>query len=79
MVRKINEEYFLNRTEAIEYLTHAYHLKWCMTRWENRIIRITFAKSDGLRGNAKFEAYKCAKSKIVRLRKLDLDNYFTSN
>jgi len=50
-----------------------------MTRWENRIIRITFAKSDGIRGNAKFEAYKCSKSKIVRLRKLDLDNYFTSN
>ena len=44
MVRKINDEYFLNRTEAIEYLTHAYHLKWCMTRWENRIIRITLQK-----------------------------------
>ena len=79
MVRKINDEYFLNRTEAIEYLSRAYQLKWCMTRWEKRIIRITYAGSDGVRGNAKFEAYKCPKSKTLSLRKFDLDTYLRDN
>ena len=42
MVRKIKDEYYLNRSETIDYLTSAYKLKWCMTRWENGKIRITF-------------------------------------
>ena len=76
MVERINNEYYLNRSESIEYLTRAYDLKWCMTRWANGAIRITFEKTNGSRGNAKFEAYKCPKSKIVRLRKFELDSYF---
>jgi len=50
-----------------------------MTRWENGKIRITFENNKGIRGNAKFEAYKCRKSKLVRLRKLELDTYFLSD
>lgn len=49
-----------------------------MTRWERGGIRITYEMKNGNRGNAKFEAYKCPRSKVVRLRKLDLDNYFLS-
>ena len=79
MVGKINDEYFLNRTETIDYLISAYQLKYCMTRCENGKIRITFENSKGTRGNAKFEAYKCRKSKLVRLRKLELDAYFLSD
>ena len=77
MVRKIDNEYYLNRTESIDYLTHAYELKWCMTRWEEGVIRITYEKNNGIRGNMKFDAYKCPKSKIVRLRKFELDKYFS--
>lgn len=76
MVRKIKDEYYLNRSETIDYLTSAYKLKWCMTRWENGKIRITFEGSDRQRGNVKFDAYKCSKSNIVRLRKFDMDRYF---
>ena len=76
MVTKIDGEYFLNRSECIDYLSHAYDLKWCMTRWENGLIRISFEKTNGYRGNSKFSAYKCRKSKIVRLRKVELDEYF---
>ena len=78
MVKKIKNEYFLNRIESIDYLIHAYFLEWCMTRWERGGIRITYEMKNGNRGNAKFEAYKCPRSKVVRLRKLDLDNYFLS-
>jgi hypothetical protein len=78
MVRKIKDEYYLNRSETIDYLTTAYRLKWCMTRWESGRVRITYEKTDGQRGNAKFDAYKCNKSSIVRLRKLDMDKYFLS-
>ena len=79
MVRKFNNEYYLNRTESIDYLTHAYELKWCMTRWESGMIRITYEKSDGVRGNAKFVSYKCPQSNTVRLRKVELDYYFMRN
>ena len=79
MVRKIGNEYYLNRTESIDYLTHAYGLKWCMTRWERGSIRITYEKHNGYRGNTKFDVYKCPKSNIVRLRKFDLDSYFLRN
>ncbi len=76
MARKINGEYFLNREEVIDYLIYAFELKWCMTKWERGQIRISYQLSDNSRGSQKFSAYKCPKTEIVRLRKLELDSFF---
>ena len=48
-------------------------------RWKSGMIRITYEKSDGVRGNAKFVSYKCPQSNTVRLRKVELDYYFIRN
>ena len=47
-----------------------------MTKWEGGKIRISYQLSDNSRGSQKFPAYKCPKTKIVRLRKFELDRFF---
>jgi len=76
MVKKINDLYFLNRTEAIDYLLHAYQLKWCNTRWSSGSISLSFELKGGTRRVIKVPAYKIRKSKIVRIKKSDLDAFF---
>ena len=61
MVRKIKGEYFLNRTETIEYLMSAYSLKWCNTKWVDGLIAISFEDQKGNRSRIKIQAYKCKK------------------
>ncbi len=76
MVRKIKGEYFLNRTETIEYLMSAYSLKWCNTKWVDGLIAISFEDEKGNRSRIKIQAYKCKKSSTVRFRKKELDFEF---
>ena len=76
VARKINGEYFLNREEVIDYLLYAFQVRWCMTKWEGGKIRITYQLTDSSRGTKKFPAYICPKTKIVRLRKYELDSFF---
>ena len=76
MVKKINDLYYLNRTEAIDYLLHAYQLKWCNTRWSSSTISLSFELKGGARRVIKVPAYKIRKSKTVRVKKNDLDAFF---
>ena len=79
MVKKIDGEYFLTRVETIEYLSAAYSLVWCMTKWEFSGIGISYQFPSKKRGSQKFNAYKCARTKIVRLCKTELDAHFLSD
>ena len=42
MVEKVKGKYYLNRAEVIDYLSHAYHLKWCLTRWSGQNVSVSF-------------------------------------
>jgi hypothetical protein len=76
VVKKIKGEYYLTRSEAIDYLRIVYGAVWCMTKWESTGVRVSYQLSSNLKGNHKFNAYKCEKTSNVRLRKTDLDIYF---
>ena len=71
MVRKIKDEYYLNRAEAISYILQAYHAKWCYARWSRDEIAFS-----GERLRFLVPAYKTKASKTVRVRKFDLDRFF---
>lgn len=73
MIRKIKNSYYLNRVDAIEYLIHAYDLKWCMTRWNGNLISINFQTKTNSRKNVKVLAYFLKPSKQAWLSKRDLD------
>ena len=47
MVRKIKDEYYLNRAEAISYILQAYHAKWCYARWSRDEIAFSFESKGG--------------------------------
>ena len=74
MVKRLRE-YYLTRSEAIDYPRIVYGAVWCMTKWKVLRVRVLSASSN-LKGNHKFNAYKCEKTSNVRLRKTDLDIYF---
>ena len=76
MVKKIKGEYFLNRTETIEYLMTAYQLKWCNTKWVDGLVVISSEDMKGVRSRVKVPAYKSKKSSTVRFRKKELDYEF---
>jgi hypothetical protein len=76
VVKKIKGEYFLTRSEAIDYLRIVYGAVWCMTKWERSGVRVSYQLTSNCKGTHKFNAYKCDKTSNVRLRKTDLDIYF---
>ena len=76
MVRKLKGEYFLNRTETIEYLMSAYQLKWCNTKWVDGLVVISSEDTKGIRSRIKVSAYKSKCSSTVRFRKKELDYEF---
>ena len=76
MTEKVIVEYLLVRTEAMEYITFAYDVKWCVTKWERNLIRINYETRLG-RGSGKFTAFRCKNSSNVRLNKFDIDKHFS--
>ena len=78
MVQKINGEYYLNRAEAVSYILQGYKAKWCVARWSGLEIALSFESKDGVRQRILLPAYKLKKSKIVRIRKFELDRQLES-
>ena len=76
MVQKINDEYYLNRAEAISYILQAYHAKWCYARWSRDEVAFSYETKGGERLRFLVSAYKSKSSKTVRVRKFDLDHFF---
>ena len=77
MVRKIKNEYYLNRAEAISYILQAYHAKCCYARWSRDEIAFSYENAKGERKRFLVPAYKTESSKNVRVRKFDLDHFFS--
>ncbi len=75
---KIGEERYLNRLEAIEYLLHAYRARWCNTKWSEEWVVFSFEGADRKRHRRKIPAYLIRQSKIARVRKSDIDDWFRS-
>jgi hypothetical protein len=76
MVQKINDEYYLNRAEAISYILQAYHAKWCYARWSRDEVAFSYETKGGERLRFLVPAFKTKSSKTVRVRKFDLDHSF---
>jgi hypothetical protein len=75
-VRKVNDDIYLNRAEAIDYLIAAYSLKWCNTKWSPKGIMISWQDAEGNLKSKTVLAYKLKKSRVVRMKKADLDLAF---
>ena len=73
MAVKLDGIYYLDRNETIEYLMHAYDLKWCITKWENGKVKITYEKQSRQRDYCHVSAYKIKRSKRVHISKRELD------
>ena len=76
MVLKIKGEYYLNRAEAVSYILQGYRAKWCFARWSRDEIAFSFETKENIRDRLLLPVYKAKKSKTVRVRKFDIDNYF---
>ena len=76
MVIKIKGEFYLNRAEAVSYILQGYNAKWCFARWSRDEVAFSFETHDGVRDRILLPAYKSKKSKIVRIRKFEIDEYF---
>ena len=75
-MRKVNDDIYLNRAEAIDYLIAAYSLKWCNTKWSSKGIIISWQDIEGNLKTQTVLAYKLKKSRVARMRKRDLDLAF---
>ena len=75
-MKKIDGICYFNRAEAIGYLLHAYKVKWCMTRWSGKTVVISLESAEGSRLRMKIPAFKAKGSRIVRVCKKDLDDFF---
>ena len=77
-MREIDGDCYLNRAEAIGYLLHAYNVKWCMTRWSRHTVAFSLEAEDGTRLRRRVSAFMTRNSRIARVRKEDLDDFFAS-
>jgi hypothetical protein len=77
VVLKIKEEYYLTRAEAVSYVLQGYKAKWCFARWSGGEIALSFESMDGNRQRLLLTAYKTKQSKTVRIRKVEIDGFFT--
>ena len=75
---KIGDERYLNRVEAIEYLLHAYGVLWVQTKWSMKWVAFSFESKDRRKHRRKISAYMIRKSKIARVRKSDIDDWFVA-
>ena len=77
MVIKIKGEFYLNRAEAVSYILQGYHAKWCFARWSRDEVAFSYENKEGERKRFLVPAYKTKSSKNVRVRKFDLDHFFS--
>lgn len=77
MVLKIKGEYYLTRAEAVSYVLQGYKAKWCFARWSGGEIALSFETKGGNRKRLLLCAYKTKQSKTVRIRKVEIDVFFT--
>lgn len=73
MVFKLEGVYYLDRNEAVQYLMKAYALKWCMTKWENERVKVSYENQSKKRGYYHVNAFKIKKSSKIHLSKVELD------
>jgi hypothetical protein len=73
MVVKLDGVYYLDRNETVQYLMQAYALKWCMTKWVNERVKISYENQSKKRGYYHVQAFKIKKSSKIHLSKAELD------
>ena len=73
MVQKVRGKYYLNRAEVVDYLTHAYNLKWCLTRWIGQCVSVSFESVTGVRNVIKVPTYFLEKKNTAFISQVDLD------
>jgi hypothetical protein len=76
VVLKIEDTYYLSRSEFLEYILNAYPLKWCNTRWVSGAVLVSFQTTQGQINSYKFIGYKLKNSRVVRFSKPEIDAYF---
>ena len=72
MARKIDGCYFLNRQESVDYLMQAYDL-WCLTRWSNGLIKISYQTKSAKRSSFTVNPYKVRNLESIQLSQKELD------
>jgi len=73
MVQKVKGKYYLNRAEVVDYLTNAYKLKWCLTRWIGQYVSVSFESVNGARNVVKVPAYFLDNKTKAFISQVDLD------
>ena len=73
MVVKLDDVYYLDRNETVQYLMQAYALKWCITKWVNDRVKISYENQSKKRGYYHVQAFKIKKSRKIHLSKAELD------
>jgi hypothetical protein len=73
MVRKIRNNYYLNRAEVVEYMMAAYPLLWCFTRWSGGSISVSFCSKSGKKNVFGITPLKIKNSACVYLCKKEID------
>jgi len=73
MVNRIENIYYLNREEVVEYLTAAYPILWCFTRWSGSSISVNIALRSGIRKSVRVTPYKMKGEKHIQISKQELD------
>jgi hypothetical protein len=73
MVKHIENIYYLNREEVVEYLTAAYPILWCFTRWSGDAISVNIALKSGTKKSIKVTPYKIKGEKHIQISKQELD------
>ena len=73
MVKCIENIYYLNREEVVEYLTAAYPILWCFTRWSGSSISVNIALSSGIKKSVRVTPYKIKGDKNIQISKQELD------
>jgi len=73
MVKCIENIYYLNREEVVEYLTAAYPILWCFTRWSGSSISVNIALSSGIKKRVRVSPYKIKGDKNIQISKQELD------
>jgi hypothetical protein len=73
MVKHIQNIFYLNREEVVEYLTAAYPILWCFTRWSGDTIAVNIALKSGIKKTIKVIPYKIKGEKHIQISKQELD------
>jgi hypothetical protein len=73
VAKKISGVFYLDREETVEYILKAYDIKWCITRWQNGVVNISFETRSACRANSNLTPYKIKNFKTILLSKTEID------